>query len=403
MAYKELKIIKFQHSDDIERIYQERLNNIGTVKTEMYPVLMKRGETKGHRFPLFVVPLLEIQILSQQIQEKSNQILSLSAQLPPIAQNHLYREQLYRAVIDTNEIEGVKTTRREVSDAYQAISDGKGSGIRLFSTVRLYQDILEQEPFRIDTIESIRDIYDKLTDGEIRQDDKPDGRLFRNGPVSILDDKNGKIDHIPPIMEETIILMLSSWIQFINDRTIPFLTKAFLAHYFFENIHPFYDGNGRIGRYILSRYLSRKLDIFSGLMISQKINASRSIYYKAFQKTGDFDNRAEGTFFVWDMMSLLASGQDDMISMLEEKIALLNDFWQELEEGSFTDLQREIMFILFQSTTFTDDKKDGIEDRQLIEFLSDRFARKKIKDTIKSLRDLDHIKQVTKAPSRHIV
>lgn len=138
-------------------------------------------------------------------------------------------------------------------------------------------------------------------------------------------------------------------------------------------------------------------------MISQKINASRSIYYKAFQKTDDFDNRAEGTFFVLDMMSLLASGQDDMISMLEEKIALLNSFWQELGEGSFTDLQREIMFLLFQSTTFTDDRKDGIEDRQIIEFLSDRFARKKIKDTIKYLRELGYIKQVTKAPSRHII
>lgn len=61
------------------------------------------------------------------------------------------------------------------------------------------------------------------------------------------------------------------------------------------------------------------------------------------------------------------------------------------------------MFLLFQSTTFTDDRKDGIEDRQIIEFLSDRFARKKIKDTIKYLRELGYIKQVTKAPSRHII
>ena len=45
-------------------------------------------------------------------------------------------------------------------------------------------------------------------------------------------------------------------IQFMNIKDIPFLVKASIVHFFFEYIHPFYDGNGRFGRYLLSLYLA---------------------------------------------------------------------------------------------------------------------------------------------------
>ncbi|WMB29840.1 Fic family protein [Streptococcus didelphis] len=263
MDYKELKIVKYNNNDDNKQEYQKRFSTIGVIKTEMYPSLMKRDLPKERDYPLFVVPLLEVQLLSQQIQENSNTIKELANALPAIAKEQFYKEQLYKSIIDTNEIEGVKTTRKEVSEAFKALSQkGKNHKIRLLSTVRMYHDIITQEDLRIDSINIIREIYDNLTDGEIEGDNALDGYLFRDGYINILDENTGKLEHLPPTEEKTILIMLSSWISFINDRTVPFLIKASLSHFFFENVHPFYDGNGRTGRYILSRYLSRKLDIF---------------------------------------------------------------------------------------------------------------------------------------------
>ncbi|WP_159584416.1 Fic family protein [Streptococcus halichoeri] len=403
MEYKPLKITKYSNESEYESEYSKRINSFGIIKTKMYPTLMKRGVNKGRDFPLFVVPLLELQIITQQIQEKSIIIKELADQLPEVAKHQFYKEQLYKAIINTNEIEGVKTTRREVSEAYNAVLNrSQNENIRLLSTVRMYHDILINNALKIDSIETIRSIYDELTKGEIEKGNELDGDYFRNDYVTILDQNSGKLEHLPPVKETTIMLMLTSWLTFINDKTIPFLIKASLAHFFFENVHPFYDGNGRTGRYILSRYLSRKLDIYSGLVISQKINENKKKYYDAFKITGDYDNRAEGTFFVLYLLELLKDGQDDIIGILDSKKAILDDAFNTLESrDDLTPIQKHILFLVFQSTEFVDDPKEGIKDNEIIDILSRTYPKKTIKDNIKRLRENTIITKTTKAPSRH--
>ncbi|HFR3884980.1 TPA: Fic family protein, partial [Streptococcus suis] len=177
------------------------------------------------------------------------------------------------------EIEGIGTTRKDVAIAIEALNKNKKGALKHKSTVRMYLDILSDKYLHITELEHIREIYDELTSGEIEEENQLDGELFRKDSVSIVNNKTGKIEHIAPQSETKIEEMLQNWINFINSSNIPFLIKASLAHYFFENIHPFYDGNGRTGRYILSKYLSRKLDKFSGLIISKKINEDKTKYY----------------------------------------------------------------------------------------------------------------------------
>ena len=402
MDYKQLKIVKYMNKTNEEE-YEKRINSYGVIKTDMYPYLMKRDSVKAD-YPLFVVPLQKLQILMQQIQEKSNIIKDLANTLPNVAKDQFYKEQLYKAVINNNEIEGVKTTKKEVSEAFNALTDKKNKRKRLLSTVRLYHDILSNDFLKIEDVKVIREIYDILTEGEIESNDALDGDLFRNDIVEVVDQNSGRTEHIPPKNETKILMMLTSWITFINDKTAPFLIKAALAHYFFENIHPFYDGNGRTGRYILSRYLSRKLDIYSGLVISQKINENKKKYYDAFRTTGDYENKAEGTFFVIDILELLKEGQNDIIKFLNEKQAPLGAFWDKIQHHpNMTDLEREILFLLFQSTVFVDLPKDGIKDNEIVTILSASYPKKTIKDNIKLLRSQGIITQTTKAPSRHLL
>ena len=335
--------------------------------------------------------------------ENSNRIKELDSLLPDVAKEQFYKEQLYQSIISTDDIEGIKTTRREAADALKSLEDARKEKVRLASTLRLYNDIRKDDFLAIDKLEVIRHIYDELTDGEIDQEDQLDGKLFRNSSVSVVDSAKQKIEHIAPISEQQIVTMLQSWISFINDDQYPVLIKAFLAHYFFENIHPFYDGNGRTGRYLLSRHLARKLDIYSGLALSQQINQDKKKYYQAFKITGDADNKAEGTFFVQALMEILRDGQESIILTLEEKRSILEEYSEELAQSDYTDLERSILFLLYQSQVFVDDPADHLSDNDIIAILACDNPKLAIKRTIDQIEKEGIIKLTTQRPKRHIL
>ena len=198
--------------------------------------------------------------------------------------------------------------------------------------------------------------------------------------------------------------MLLSWIDFINSPSIPFLIKASLAHYFFENIHPFYDGNGRTGRYILSKYLSRRLDKFSGLIISKKINEDKDKYYKAFSETGDSLNRADGTQFVHTILSFIIKGQSEIIETLSDKQDMLYYYHDKLQNSDFTEVERTILFFLVQSQLFVSDFEASITDNELLELLSHtEYSQRSIKQTIKNLEKKAVLIKVAKRPLKHSI
>lgn len=83
----------------------------------------------------------------------------------------------------------------------------------------------------------------------------------------ISDSKNSTI-HTGDSSEEMILDHINNLIEFMNKNDLPSLIKGAIVHYYFEYIHPFYDGNGRFGRYLFSMYLARKIDIYTGLSLS---------------------------------------------------------------------------------------------------------------------------------------
>ncbi|MGT2906744.1 Fic family protein [Streptococcus dentiloxodontae] len=405
--YKELKKIYYSNRELYEREYTNRINGYSCLKTNLYPRLMKKETFASQNYPLFVTLLLDIQELSQRINDQSREILELAQSLPRIAHDQFYQEQLYKSIISTNEIEGIHTTRKELIEASKYRVGLHKQLPKHLSTLRMYQNILKDDFLHIHKLQDIHDIYEQLTEGEIADNDKLDGTLFRDDGVFIQDEKTGKITHIPPHKEEQIAQMLESWIDFINTKNIPFLIKACLAHYFFENSHPFYDGNGRTGRYILAKYLSRRLDKFSGLVISQKINEQKAQYYKAFQITGNYLNRADGTFFLKTLLTFLADGQEDIIHTLNEKHQLFTDYTSRLEQNEhLSEAEKYVLYLLVQSKLFIDDNQDGIEDRDIIRLAkqsSHSFSKKIITEAIQSLEEKELVLLISKKPLQHML
>lgn len=68
-----------------------------------------------------------------------------------------------------------------------------------------------------------------------------------------------------------------------GDKPLPPLTRSSIAHLYFESIHPFEDGNGRIGRALVEMVLAQALQRPTFIALSQVINDKRKIYYDALE------------------------------------------------------------------------------------------------------------------------
>ncbi len=133
----------------------------------------------------------------------------------------------------------------------------------------------------------IRELHEKLmsglkgashiTPGEFRRSQNwigPAGCTLQNA------------SYVPPPPSE-LMSCLGEWENFLQDRHLPPLVQAALLHYQFEAIHPFLDGNGRVGRLLIILFLiERKIIEAPLLYISAFFEATRREYYERLSAVG---------------------------------------------------------------------------------------------------------------------
>jgi len=109
---------------------------------------------------------------------------------------------------------------------------------------------------------------------------------YRKTQNRIADSATGEVIYTPPPAND-LPRLLSNWEQFVNrnDDGIDPLVRAAVAHYQFEAIHPFSDGNGRTGRILMVlQLIQQKLLSLPILYVSGYINKNRSEYYRLLQR-----------------------------------------------------------------------------------------------------------------------
>lgn len=359
------------------------------------------------KYPIFYVETAPINLLVSQIHRVSSQITKLRHQkgLPPVAVNSYLKTLLKNEIYFTNDIEGVRTNPAEIGTIIGNLQDQPGKKKRrLESTIRKYNDSLTGRMRQINRLEDFRAIFDELLKGEIPSDKLPDGKLFRNTFAFIGSESHAV--HIPPVNEEKVDTALEQLITFMNNDDYVPLEKALVTHFMFENTHPFSDGNGRTGRYLLSSYLSSKVDPFTGLSISTAIHNNLSRYYKLFQEADNVENRGELTFFIEGMLRIILSGQQEVMAELTARREQLKVTSAKLAESMKTasEEQREIMYVLLQSYLFTESQTYGIQDRDIEEFMKRHSVPKAMtKRSLASLEQTGMITKVSRRPLQHVI
>jgi Fic family protein len=145
---------------------------------------------------------------------------------------------------------------------------------------------------RLDTLpisnRLIREMHQRLLDG-VRGSDKDPGEFRRvQNLIGARGDTLKTARYVPPPPDE-MQQALKELERFINsdDRLPPLITIG-LVHAQFEAIHPFLDGNGRIGRLLITLYLCERQILRRPLLyLSYYINANRPEYYSLLQRIRD--------------------------------------------------------------------------------------------------------------------
>lgn len=383
--YHSLKIFKYQNPTcDLTNEYKNRIESPATIVTKLKINSELNGEKLGRKYPLFFMPIKQVLKLQTNIEQNSRDIIKLTDSLPGLASKQFFNKTLIDEIMSTNEIEGVKTLNKEVIDAINSAETESNKKIRLKSFAKMYLKIKNSENLNIQNLEDIREIYDYLLEGEVPLNKLPDGNLFRNSYARIGTDT--KTVHTPSSSEQEISLDLKDWITFINEDEISPIYKAFIAHYFFENIHPFNDGNGRTGRYIACVYLGYKLDPLSAITFSSEINKNKSKYYNAFKEVSEPNNFGEITFFVITMMKILIKGQKNILEEMQTNKNMLKSFQTLIEKDERNDnLCQYILYFYLQSFLFND-SGIGIEDRQM-KILANDYHWTKVKRCLTKLSE----------------
>ena len=194
----------------------------------------------------------------------------------------LIRPLVRKEAVLSSRIEGTQATLGELLAAEADASAVRSSAD--LQEVGNYVTALEYGLKRLDTLpvslRLVRELHECLMRG-VRGDAATPGEFRRSqnwiGPPGCTLEN---ATYVPPPPSE-LMACLDSWERFLHDDALPPLVHAALAHAQFEAIHPFLDGNGRVGRLLITLLLVERKIIPSPLLyLSGFFEATREEYYE---------------------------------------------------------------------------------------------------------------------------
>ena len=163
---------------------------------------------------------------------------------------------------------------------------------------------------------------DHATPGEFRRSQNWIGR-----PGATL----ANATYVPP-PPDLLMDCLGAWEKFLHDRSLPVLVQAALMHVQFEAIHPFLDGNGRVGRLLITLFLVEREVLPTPLLyLSAFFEATRADYYGALQGVHE---RGEWEDWLVYFLNGVARQSEDALSRAERINALLARWKVEMAKTS---------------------------------------------------------------------
>lgn len=226
------------------------------------------------------------QISGNPTLRRSNRIRTIHGSLA-IEQNTLSLEQV-TAVLTGKHVLAPPKDIAEVKNAYE-----------------IYERLDELDPYSADDLLTAHGI---MTRGLVDE-----SGMFRTRPVGVVDQK-GHVLHFGTLPQYVpdLVMELLDWVK---NSDVHMLIRSCVFHYEFELIHPFADGNGRVGRLWHTLLLSKWNPAFAWLPVESIIHDRQGEYYAAINASND---AGESTAFIAFMLSAIRASLIDAINASDE-------------------------------------------------------------------------------------
>ena len=217
---------------------------------------------------------------------RTNRIRTIHGSLA-IEQNTLTLEQV-TAVLNGKQVLAPPKDIAEVKNAYE-----------------IYERVDELNPYSVDDLLTAHGIMNRgLVD---------ESGVFRSKPVGVVD-QEGHVLHfgtLPQYVPDLVMELL----EWVKNSDVHMLIRSCVFHYELELIHPFADGNGRVGRLWHTLLLSKWNPAFAWLPVESIIHDRQEEYYAAINASND---AGESTVFIEFMLSAIRASLIDAISTSDE-------------------------------------------------------------------------------------
>lgn len=356
MKYIPLSTIFYTDNSNFLPEYEKRKNS-------PYAFSLK---TKIHDNEAFFVVLPDSVMKVALIYKKFAELSELCAALPLLAYESYERNCLIDEIILTNDIEGIYSTRKEVLDVLNAES-GSDRKLRFDGMIKKYIGLLGENRSTLNiSLKSsvdLRKLYDEFVLDEINPDNRPDGEIFRKNLAKVIS-ATQQVKHEGVFPEAKIIAHIDEALQIINREDIVPIYKIAVFHYLIGYIHPFYDGNGRLSRFISSYLLKQEFNTLVALRLSYTIKNTKKDYYKAFDLCNSKKNMGDLTVFVNYFCDVVEESIDSLTEELKTGKKTLNSLNSLLKSkyGSFDSAEQkktwDVLWYLVQNNFFSNEPLD---------------------------------------------
>ena len=267
---------------------------------------------KPYQPPFTVTP--EILSLAVEIGELVGQINSSStlSSSPVLRRTNRIRSVYSSLAIEQNTLSISQVT--DVLNGKRVIAPPKDIA-EVKNSYEIYEHLEELDPFDADDLLKAHGIMVRGLVNEAGE--------YRSGNVGVVDSK-GNILHFGTL-PQYIPEMVEKLLKWVKTSDLPMLIKSCVFHYEFEVIHPFSDGNGRIGRLWHTLLLSKWQPVFAWLPVESIIHDRQAQYYEAINASND---NADATAFVVFLLNAIKTAIIEAVDISEALIRAKEDRWK---------------------------------------------------------------------------
>ena len=299
-------------------------------------------------------------------------VTSISEKIGEINATHLYKpatelrkKNRIKTIQSSLEIEGNTLTEEQITallEGKRVIAPQKDI-LEVQNAIKVYDKLNEFNPYQLKDLEKAHSV---LMNGLI---DKA-GKL-RTTNVGIV--KGSKVEHIAP-SGAMVNSLMKDLFAYLKKDTDLILIKSCVFHYEFEFIHPFVDGNGRMGRLWQTLLLMQKYPVFEYLPIESLIKQKQDEYYS---KLSESDKKGHSTPFIEFMLGIILAALEGLLQSqnktlhTEDRITL---FKEKINQNKFRRKEYLQNFKNISAPTASRDLKWAVEQGILKKFGEQRLT-----------------------------